>query len=57
VDVKTSVGSRGQFDLFIDGEKVVTKRSVSLLSRLLGDKGFPDEATAVAAVRAHLGRE
>jgi hypothetical protein len=57
VDVKTSVGSRGQFDLFIDGEKVVTKRSVSLLSRLLGDKGFPDEATAVAAVRARLGRE
>jgi hypothetical protein len=49
-------GNRGQFDVFVDGDVVATKHAVSALAKLRGDKGFPEDADAVAAVRTKLGR-
>ena len=49
-------GAKGQFDVFVDGDVVATKHTVSALARVRGDKGFPDDDDAVAAVRAKLGR-
>ena len=40
--------------MFVGQRVVATKQKVSLWARLLGNPGFPDEETAVAAVRAHL---
>jgi hypothetical protein len=54
VNVETQVGSRGQFDVFVGEQVVATKQKVSLWARLLGNPGFPDEESAVAAVRAQL---
>jgi hypothetical protein len=52
--VETSVGRSGQFDVLVGDTVVATKRAVGFVARLLGDKGFPNEADAVAKVRAHL---
>ena len=49
------VGKSGQFDVLVNGEVVASKEKVGLLRKLFGDKGFPDEAAAVAAVRAKAG--
>ena len=49
-------GAAGQFDVLVDSDVVATKRPVGVLRRLLGDKGFPSDASAVAAVRAKLER-
>ena len=54
MDVETTVGSRGQFDVLVGDQVVATKQKVSLWSRLMGDPGFPDEDSTVAAVRARL---
>ena len=48
------VGDRGQFDVLVDGAVVISKNRPGLMGRLLGDKGFPDEGEAVAAVAAKL---
>ena len=47
-------GGRGQFDVIVDGAVVATKHPVSAIAKLRGDKGFPDDDEAVAAVRTHL---
>jgi hypothetical protein len=52
--VTISPGGRGQFDVMVDGEVVSTKHPVSAIARLRGDKGFPDDDEAVAAVRNKL---
>ena len=54
MDVETKVGSRGQFDVFVGERVVASKQKVSLWARLLGNPGFPDEDSAIAAVRARL---
>ena len=54
MDVETKLGSRGQFDVVVGDQVVVTKQKVSLWARLLGNPGFPDEDAAIAAVRARL---
>ena len=54
MDVETTVGSRGQFDVLVGDQLVATKHKVSLWSKLMGNPGFPDEDSAVAAVRARL---
>jgi len=56
VPVEIRVGASGQFDVVVGGDVVAKKSSVGLLARLLGQKGFPDEEQAVAAVRARLSR-
>ncbi len=45
----------GQFDVFVGDDVVASKQSKGLLARLSGDKGFPNEDEAVAAVEAKLG--
>ena len=54
--VELQVGSRGQFDVLVDGDVVVTKDKVGFFARIRGDKGFPDEDRAVAAVKARVDR-
>jgi hypothetical protein len=54
--VTITPGGKGQFDVLVDGEVVATKHQVSAIGRLRGDKGFPDDDEALAAVRTHLGR-
>ena len=53
--MQTAVGSRGQFDVLVGDQVVATKQKVSLWSKLLGEPGFPDEESAVAAVRSAMG--
>ncbi len=45
----------GQFDVFVGDDLVASKQKKNLLRQMLGDKGFPDEDAAVAAVEAKLG--
>jgi hypothetical protein len=49
-------GAKGQFDVIVDGDVVATKHAVGAMGKLRGDKGFPDDADAVATVRSKLGR-
>jgi hypothetical protein len=49
------VGSAGQFDVLYDGQVVASKEKVSLFAKLLGNKGFPDEAKVIEALRARIG--
>jgi hypothetical protein len=42
--------------VFVDGDVVASKHKVSTVARVRGDKGFPDDDEAVAAVRVKLGR-
>jgi hypothetical protein len=53
--VEIQPGKTGQFDVFVGPDVVASKSSTGILGRLLGSKGFPDEAEAVAAVQARLG--
>ena len=40
--------------MLVDGDVVATKHSVGVMSRLKGDKGFPEDDEAVEAVRRKL---
>ena len=52
--VETAVGNRGQFDVLVSGEVVVSKEKVGLLRKMFGDGGFPDDAAATQAVKEKL---
>lgn len=47
-------GGIGQFEVFVDDEKVVGKDEVSFFSKLLGNKGIPDHDRVIEALRATL---
>ncbi len=53
MEVERTPGAKGQFDVLVDGERVVT-RGGNFLTRQWG-AGYPDEADAVERVRARLG--
>jgi hypothetical protein len=48
------VGSAGQFDVLYDGQVVASKEKVSILRKFFGNKGFPDEAKVIEALRAKI---
>ncbi len=47
-------GSAGQFDVMVDGELLVGKRSVGIFRRLLGESGFPDPDAVIEALRQKM---
>jgi len=50
LDVELKLGSRGQFDVAVDGKTVVSRKGglIALLSR----KPWPSESAVVAAIQA-----
>ena len=50
-------GGRSRFDVMVGDEIVASKEKVGILTKIFGDGGFPDDAEAVAAVRAKLAQK
>jgi len=48
--VTIEVGARGQFDVVVDGTRIIS-REKGLLRRLLRRGGWPDEDEVVAEIR------
>jgi hypothetical protein len=55
VSVTIQTGGSGQFDVLHDGALVYSKHAREQFTALAGDRGFPDEAKVVEAIRARIG--